>query len=244
MRFRELMPQEIECRVGTCTEKGASLLLYKTARVDADILDETVGPERWQCGFYSIKETLFCKVGILTDSDTWVWKDDAGAPSNMEAEKGEASDAFKRACFKWGIGRELYSAPFIWVPASKLKRHSQGKNGKWQCFDRFDVTAINYESGKISGLVISNESGMVYTWQDAPTSQPKPAQGTESKQRDNSKLNELVKRLAALSGSTVSEAANAVVTKYGNPKEMSDGAYKGLLMALTAEVSKMEGSDG
>ena len=243
MRFRELRPQEIECRVGTCSDKGASLLLYKTARVDADILDETVGSENWQCGFYECKGTLFCKVGVQVEGN-WVCKDDAGAPSNMESEKGEASDAFKRACFKWGIGRELYSAPFIWVPASKLKRHSQGKNGKWQCFDRFDVTAIEYESGKVSALVISNESGIVYTWQDARQSQPKPVQDVETKQRDNSKLNELVKRMAALSGSTVSEAANAVVTKYGNPKEMSDGAYKGLLMALQAEVSKLEGSDG
>ena len=105
--FRELTASEIECRVGRATEKRVELLLYKTSRVDADILDETVGSENWQCEFYEQKGTLFCKVGILCncrDGRTeWVWKDDAGAPSNMEAQKGEASDAFKRACFKWGM---------------------------------------------------------------------------------------------------------------------------------------------
>lgn len=90
---------EIECRVGTVSKvgKGLSLLLFKTARVDADILDEEVGPENWQCEFYERKGTLFCKVGICVDRGDglceWVWKSDAGAPSNMEAQKGEASDA-------------------------------------------------------------------------------------------------------------------------------------------------------
>lgn len=109
MKFRELRADEIECRVGTVSKqgKGLSLLLFKDARVDANILDETVGPENWQCEFYDCKGTLFCKVGIAIDRGEdfkeWVWKDDAGSPSNMEAAKGEASDAFKRACFKWGM---------------------------------------------------------------------------------------------------------------------------------------------
>jgi hypothetical protein len=106
MRFRELSASEIECRIGTVSKsgKGLSLLLFKTARVDSDILDEEIGPEGWQCEFYEHKGTLFCRVGIYIQSiDQWVWKADAGAPSNMEAAKGEASDAFKRACFKWGM---------------------------------------------------------------------------------------------------------------------------------------------
>lgn len=106
MKFRELRAEEVECRVGTVSQqgKGLSLLLYKDARCDANILDETVGPERWQCEFYDCKGTLFCKLGVLCERtiDTggieskvseWVWKSDAGSPSNMEAAKGEASDA-------------------------------------------------------------------------------------------------------------------------------------------------------
>lgn len=102
MEFRSLRADEIECRVGQVARNGngLSLLLYKTARADADILDETVGPENWQNEFYDCKGTLFCKVGILVDRKDvlaeWVWKDDAGSPSNMEAAKGEASDALTK----------------------------------------------------------------------------------------------------------------------------------------------------
>ena len=244
MKFRELRTDEVECRVGTCSEKGVQLLLYKTARVDADILDEAVGSDGWQCEFYECKGTLFCKVGILVERKDgfaeWVWKDDAGAPSNMEAEKGEASDAFKRACFKWGIGRELYSTPFIWVPASKLERHSPGKNGKWQCYDRWDVKAIEYEGGRIAGLEIANGKGTAYSWreraQKAPTSQPETPRAEETPKRDNSALNDLVKRIAAQNGTKVSDEAKRVVEVYGDPKEKSDAAYKALLFALEAEL--------
>lgn len=168
MGFRALTKDEIECRVGTCSEKGVSLLLYKDARVDRAILDETVGAENWQCKFYECKGNLFCSVGIASENlRQWVWKDDCGAPSNMEAEKGEASDAFKRACFKWGIGIELYTAPLIWVPADKCNV-KQGRNGKPTCFDRFHVQKIIIEDGKIKAVAIVNDSTkkVCYVWQE------------------------------------------------------------------------------
>lgn len=156
MQFRALTEEEIEVRVGTCNEKGVTLLLYKDARVDRAILDETVKPRNWQNKFYECKGNLFCSVGIYSQGE-WVWKDDCGAPSNMEAEKGEASDAFKRACFKWGIGIELYSAPFIWIPADKCKI-VQGRNGKPQCYDSFRVEKIETNNGKIEKISIWNDS--------------------------------------------------------------------------------------
>jgi hypothetical protein len=146
-------------------------LLYKDARCDARILDETVGAENWQNEFYDCKGTLFCKVGIRIDRGEqfaeWVWKDDAGSPSNMEAAKGEASDAFKRACFKWGIGRELYTAPFIWVPAEKCTI-KQGNNGKYTCFDRFSVAKVATQDGRITGLrIVNDKTGQVaYSWKE------------------------------------------------------------------------------
>ena len=178
MKFRELRADEIECRVGTVSKqgKGLSLLLYKDARCDANILDETVGPENWQCEFYECKGTLFCKVGILVERKDgfceWVWKDDAGSESNMEAKKGEASDAFKRACFKWGLGRELYDSPFIWIPAEKC--NLQQRNNGYTCFDRFKVAKIrveeNPETGRkrITGLRIVNEKTgqIVFSWKE------------------------------------------------------------------------------
>lgn len=161
--FRDLRPDEIECRVQQVKQNGLSILLYKTARTDADILDETVGPHMWQCRFYECKGTLFCSVGINIDGE-WVWKDDAGEPSNMSAQKGEASDAFKRACFKWDLGRELYSAPFVWVPREKCNIKQNGQ--RYQCFDRFSCAKIQIEDGEITGLRINNDTQrcVAYSW--------------------------------------------------------------------------------
>lgn len=161
MAFRDLTANEIEVRVSRITNAGVELLLFKDSRCDMRILDETVGAENWQNEFYDCKGTLFCKVGILVDRGEqfreWVWKDNAGAPSNMEAQKGEASDAFKRACFTWGIGRELYTAPRIFVYADKCKSLKQGKNGKMQCYDHFSVAKIKVVDGRIVGLAIRND---------------------------------------------------------------------------------------
>lgn len=164
--FRDLRPNEVEARVAQCSAKGASLLLYKTARTDYALLDETVGPERWQCSYREVKGNLFCDLSIRFE-DGWVNKSNCGTESNMEAQKGEASDAMKRAGFAWGIGRELYTAPFIWVPADRLQKLSQNqKTGRWQCLDRFEVTDMTVVNGEIVGLAISHEGkrDMVYRY--------------------------------------------------------------------------------
>ena len=155
--FRDLRPNEVEARVAQCSAKGASLLLYKTARTDYALLDETVGPERWQCSYREVKGNLFCDLSVKF-VDGWVTKSNCGTESNMEAQKGEASDAMKRAGFAWGIGRELYTAPFIWVPADRLQKLSQNqRTNKWQCLDRFEVTDMTVANGEIVGLAISHE---------------------------------------------------------------------------------------
>lgn len=156
MNFRDLTADEIECRVQSVKDNGLILLLYKNARCDMNILDETVGAGFWQREHYECKGNLFCKVGILiADGDTvsrWVWKSDCGVESNTEAQKGEASDSFKRACFNWGIGRELYTAPFIWIP-SKLCNIEKGK-----CYDKFSVEKIIMENKQIKAISIINNS--------------------------------------------------------------------------------------
>lgn len=161
LRFRDLRADEIEVRVAQCSPKGCSLLLYKTARTDANILDETVGPENWACKFYSIDGVLFCSIGIRIARDDgtyeWVWKDDCGTAGNIEKEKSTASDCFKRAGFKWSIGRELYSAPFCWVNSQNCNI-KQGNNGKYQCYDRFSCEKIKIEDGVITGLAIRNDT--------------------------------------------------------------------------------------
>lgn len=166
-KFRDLRADEIECRVQSVKENGLVLLLYKDARVDMNILDETVGSENWQNKFYEHKGILFCSLGINTNyanpelPDRWVWKDDAGVESNTEAEKGNASDARKRSGFAWGIGRCLYSAPFTWIPAEKCNI----KNGK--CFDKFIVEKIVIENKQIVALAIWNttKNCRAFVWQ-------------------------------------------------------------------------------
>lgn len=164
LKFRDLTASEIECRVQSVKQNGLILLLYKDARVDMNILDETVGVENWQREHYECKGNLFCRVGIdVTKTDDWVWKSDCGVESNTEAQKGEASDSFKRACFNWGIGRELYTAPFIWIPADKCKIDG----GK--CYDKFEVEKIIIKDKRIIAIAIRNVTRGVraFVWQEA-----------------------------------------------------------------------------
>jgi len=164
MVFRDLTADDIEVRVQSAKQNGLILLLYKNARVDMAILDETVGAENWQREHYECKGNLFCRVGINVNHNTpekWVWKSDCGVESNTEKEKGEASDSFKRACFNWGIGRELYTSPFVWISKEKCKIYEKkDKSGKtvFACDDRFAVEKIAIENKKIVGISIINNS--------------------------------------------------------------------------------------
>lgn len=160
MKFRLLKAEEIEVRVAMVTEKGLSLLLYKDARVDQNILDETVGAMNWQR--HHSRDNANCTVSIWDDEKRqWIEKEDTGTESNTEKEKGLASDSFKRACFNWGIGRELYTAPFIWVSADKCKIFTN-KGGKLTCNDKFAVEKILYDDNKnIVAISIMNTSQKV-----------------------------------------------------------------------------------
>ncbi len=158
--IRTLRADEIECRVGAINEKGLSLLLYKDARVDQKILDETFGPVCWKRSHQQIGGNLYCTVEVWdSEKDQWIAKQDVGTASYAEVEKGQASDSFKRACFNWGIGRELYEAPFIWIPASRVKiePRTKGKGENYITKERFSVTSIGYDENRsIISLVIEN----------------------------------------------------------------------------------------
>lgn len=150
--FRTLNADEIEARVGTLNKGGATLLLYKNARADQGILDGSVGPMNWQC-HYS-RDNANCVVSIKnTETGEWIEKEDTGVESNTEKEKGLASDSFKRACVKWGIGRELYTAPNIFIPRDKLKNFKE-EGGKFKCYDSFKVEAVSYSDRTICQVTI------------------------------------------------------------------------------------------
>ena len=180
MNFRYLKKDEIDCRVAMCKQNGVSLLLYKDARVDQNILDETFGIFGWQRSHQLIDGNLYCTVSVRNpETGEWVSKQDVGTESNTEKEKGQASDSFKRACFNLGIGRELYTAPFIWIPADGVK--IENKNGKYSTYDRFSVKSITIEEGKIVQLEILNDSRkcVVYAFGKIPAEEKKDSKVQE-----------------------------------------------------------------
>ena len=159
--IRLLRAEEIECRISVINEKGLSLLLYKDARVDQRVLDETFGAFGWKRSHQCIDGNLYCTVEIYNkESGEWVSKQDVGTTGYTEKEKSQASDSFKRACFNWGIGRELYSAPFIWIPAAKTS--IQKKGDKYICNERFTVNNISFNDNReIISLEIMDSHGQV-----------------------------------------------------------------------------------
>ena len=143
-KIRLLRPDEIECRIGAISEKGLSLLLFMDARAAQNILDETFTPFGWRRTHQEIGGRLYCTVEIWDqEKKQWIGKQDVGTESFAEKEKGAASDSFKRACFNWGIGRELYSAPFIWLPADRVCIRHDGK--RYVTPERFMVGSISYD---------------------------------------------------------------------------------------------------
>lgn len=227
IKFRDLKADEIECRVKSVKPNGCILLLYKNARCDMNILDETVGSEHWQRKHYECKGNLFCEIGIYDESTgQWIWKGDCGSESNAEKEKGEASDSFKRAGFNWGIGRELYTAPFLFANVSDCNI----KNGK--CSDKFIVTDIKIVNKVIKGLTILNKNTNKIIYDDIRSSQsreqlnnnqpPKP-KGEQAKPIDWEKQVKIyAETLASNSDKTADDYISRAKKKRKTAKEQAE----------------------
>jgi hypothetical protein len=191
LQFRALKPKEIDVRISQVKEKGLSLLLYKDARCDMNILDETVGPYNWKREH--TRDNANCIVSIWDpEKGQWISKEDTGTESFTEKEKGIASDSFKRACFNWGIGRELYTAPFIWVTNAAI--YSTTVNGKtiYKCNDKFEVQDIEYDENKnIVGIIIKNLTNKkqafptIYNQSDDHINEPQPSKPKDDKPKDD-----------------------------------------------------------
>lgn len=224
--IRLLRANEIECRVGTISEKGLSLLLYKDARVDMKILDETFGMLGWKRTHVSIDGSLFCIIEIWDEGkQQWIAKMDVGSESFSEKEKGKASDGLKRACVSVGIGRELYTSPFIWLPAQKCR--IEKKDNRLITSDRFKVQSISYnENREITGLVILNQSGnIVFSLGNAEP-------GQEMKEEQVEALNKELERTGV--------ALDTVLKRYGvtSVQEMSEVTYQKALSGLKKTKEK------
>ena len=171
MKFRELKASEIDCRIQSIGQNktkaiGATILLYKDARVDMNILDETVSAMNWQRGHSVVDGNLYCTISIWDETKgQWVSKSDVGTESNTEKEKGQASDSFKRAGFNWGIGRELYTAPFVYITLQDGEWY-EGRDGKPKSNAKFKVKDISYDENRnIVRLIVVDSKGKVrYTF--------------------------------------------------------------------------------
>lgn len=196
MEFRLLRADEIECRISTCNQYGVGILLYKDARCDMNILDETVGCLNWQRRH--TRDNANCIVSIWDENKKmWIEKEDTGTESFTEAEKGLASDSFKRACFCVGIGRELYSAPNMFVMGKDLKTHKKTEyNGKekWECKDFFKVTEIEYDGRKIAHVKILNLKNNVEIEFGTPTEVAKTQEQIARQTIDEVKVKVLISR--------------------------------------------------
>lgn len=204
LKFRHLNADEIDCRIATVKGNGLTLLLYKDARVDQNILDETVGPMNWQRRH--CRENANCIVSLWDEEKKqWIEKEDTGTESYTEKEKGLASDSFKRACFNWGIGRELYTAPFIWIGDRdcKIVTKKAGAKETYTCYDKFSVNQIGYDDeGRINVLEIWNSRTcrIVYRMGQGAAVEPAEEPEKEPVQREEglteAQLNTLLNELA------------------------------------------------
>ena len=248
-KIRALRADEIEFRVGQVTEKGVSLLLYKDARCDKRILDETFGINGWANVYSEIKGNLYCSI-MLYDEKTgmWIQKQDCGVESNTEKEKGEASDAFKRAGFNVGIGRELYTKIFIFVQTpTKLK--STLNNGKkiYELEDQYakwHVAKIqtNMEKEKIDFLQIADKNNnIVFTYgkekTEPKTTQQKPIEPKKVEKEQPKLISvEQQKQLFKLADNN-NELVRNVITRYKYEKtnQIKESDYEHICKEIESE---------
>lgn len=222
-KFRDLRADEIECRVATVSQKGCSLLLYKDARCDMAILDETVGSLNWQRRH--TKDNANCIISIWDkDKSQWIEKEDTGTESFTEKEKGLASDSFKRAAFNWGIGRELYTAPFIWVSSDKCNIKQKPNSQAFTTYDKFKVNEIEIKDKHIVKLSIINQNtgGVCFTWAKGATAKRSTAKTTKA---------------AATKASSLSEATKTAIKEAVNSLSKAKG-YK--MESILASLAKPE----
>ena len=202
MKIRKLKANEIECRVGMAKQNGYSLLLYKDARCDMAILDEVFGWDGWQRTHEFKDGKLYCTIKLWSDKlQQWIVKEDVGTESNTEKEKGQASDSFKRACVNLGIGRELYTAPFIWITGGDPKT------------DRWKVEEIEYnENGEISKLHLKEQkSQRIWTYCEGDHKRTKKKEPAELSWKV---YDEKIDRFSELCGKSKLDCEKAVLSKF------------------------------
>lgn len=234
LQFRTLRANEIDVRIGSINKGGVNLLLYKDARADQNILDETVGAMNWQR--QHSRDNANCVVSIFDESkQMWISKEDTGVESNTEKEKGLASDSFKRACVNWGIGRELYTAPDIFIYKDNLLSYTY-EGDKGRCYDKFVVTNIAYTpersiSAVEIGVLEKGGRGIHYkevfrNTNFAPASKPQNTNKPTAPAPSNTPANPETPKSATVTVSSASAIADDEVILLGNCRGKRYGDVK------------------
>lgn len=209
--FPSLEPSDIEIRVATTKETFVDLLLYKDARVDMRMLDKVVGPMDWKREHQTLDGVNYCTVSIFDHAKKeWVSKQDCGVGGDFEAVKGSSSDAFKRACFNWGIGRELYTVPQIRVWGKDGAIHIKENKGKFVCYDKFAITNLVIEDHVVTALEIVNEDTGQTVYRMGSTHVPVTGHVDVRKNKAVLKLKETIKRVADATGQDADELIKGV----------------------------------
>lgn len=236
--FRLLKADEIEVRISHTSHdlQSAMLLLYKDARCDMKILDETLGITGWQRTHEVINGQLFCNVSIYDDEkECWIVKQDVGTESFSEAEKGRASDSFKRACFNLGIGRELYTAPVIRVRSDTKINTKKDRNLK-----KYRVKSINYDDDRkikyveIEGYIKSkNKWEVVYPAYPNRNNYKKNTNNKKNIRPEIQHMQDIAKKVG-ISGQTITEKASR---DFGKTKssELTSEEINELIARMTQE---------
>ena len=246
-----LEADDIEVKIKKVTAKGAIALLYKTARTDMDMLDKVFGPENWQCRYDEIKGNLYCTILVRSESGEWVGKQDCGIESRSDGDgnekKGEASDAFKRAGFRWGIGRELYTAPFTFLQVPTVP---DGNGYKLQNpFARFDVASIGYdENRRINALTIVDDKGvLVFTNGKRPSgvskghSKPEDNIQPQQERKDSPRCDVCGSPISATAANSVQQIING--TRKNTGKQMCTACYKAWRKEQQSEAAAVNAAD-
>lgn len=247
MKFRPLNADEIEVRVGSQGDRTSTLLLYIKAGAIMNLLDESVGVENWQTTYEVVGGNLCCNLSIrvIRENDTaeWVVKQDVGTAGNVEKEKGSFSDAFKRAAKCWGIGRELRTAPKIWVynDNPNLEKDRQGRiEGS-----KIDVSSVTVENNRITAITLVNSQGkQIFQYpyskavkspqqtasQNASQKDSQPAAGPQTPPEQNARRN---------NNNTAEKPAQAAVEQQEKNSKMTSSSG-----AKTTEKSLYPTNDG
>ena len=221
-KFRNLRADEIDVRINQIASNYCTMLLYKDARCDMNILDETVGAENWKREH--TRDNANCIVSIWDGIKCeWISKEDTGTESFSEAEKGLASDSFKRACVNWGIGRELYSSPNIitfprkdMVSKGQETEFFQNEKGKYTTKTYFWVEIIDYDDNdNIKDLIIRDNKNHI-----------RFCQLSKEKDKELTKVAETMKKLIIANEEQDDKFDRTKFYEYFNASSDSDMTYK------------------